>query len=241
MAYLFSGDLFDLYHGDCIEVLRSLPDCSIDAVITDPPYSSGTRREGSKGIRKSMLRSKGADDWFASDCLTTDGFWWLMHATAVQCGRVMRPGSHFLSFIDWRMWPHLSGAVEAADLRRYGMLVWDKTYFGMGQFFRNQHELILHFSKGKPRKASRHDVGNVLCCKPIRNGAHPTEKPVELIETLLSVVCQPGDVVLDPFCGGGATLLAASNQEIESIGIECDPKSFSLARSRLLKNSERAA
>jgi site-specific DNA-methyltransferase (adenine-specific) len=95
--------------GDCIESMRSLPDHSIDAILTDPPYSSGTRREGAKGIRKTMLRGTSAEEWFPNDCLTTDGFWWLLHANAVQWKRLCQTGSHILSFIDWRMWPRLSG------------------------------------------------------------------------------------------------------------------------------------
>ena len=156
-----------------------------------------------------MTRETEAADWFGSDNLSVHGFNHLMRECAREWYRVCKTGAHIFVFIDWRMMPHLSAAIESADLVYRGVLVWDKTYFGMGSHFRNQHEFILHFSKDKPRKPERRDVPNVLQCKPIRGGDHPTEKPVELLERLLSVVTLPGDTVLDCFNGSGATGVAA--------------------------------
>ena len=224
-----------LYLGDCIEVSRSLADESVDAVITDPPYSSGTRREGAKGIRKSMNREADNEEWFNTDSLTTDGFWWLMHANALQWKRILSDGSHVLAFIDWRMWHHMAGAIEAADLRRFGMLVWDKQHFGMGMYFRNQHELVMHFSKGTGRDAARHDVGNVLTVKRVAGAEaeHLTQKPVELLEKLASVVTQPGETVFDPFMGSGSTGVACANLGRKFVGIECEPRYFETACTRI--------
>lgn len=222
-----------IIHGDCLDVLRSLPDASVDAVVTDPPYSSGTRREAAKGLRKSMTRGKSDAEWFGADSLTMLGFTWLIHACAVEWQRVLAPGGNILSFIDWRMMPHMAGAIESADLRYTGLLVWDKTYFGMGRTFRKQHELVLHFTKGVGRAALRHDVGDVIACKPIRHGSHPTEKPVALLHTLLSVVCPPGGTVLDPFAGSGTTCVAAKGLGMRYIGIEREAAYVDIARARL--------
>jgi DNA modification methylase len=209
-----------LNRGDCLDVMRSLADKSIDAVVTDPPYSSGTRREGAKGLRKSMTRGVEDTAWFGTDSLTTNGFVWLMRTCAVEWQRLLKPGGHVLCFIDWRMMPALAGAIESADLRHAGLLIWDKTYFGMGSCFRNQHEMILHFTKGVGSPPRRRDVGNVLSFKPIRHGGHPTEKPLDLMGALISVVASQGETVLDPFAGSGSTLVAARNLGCSSIGIE---------------------
>lgn len=217
--------------GDCLEQMRQLESNSVDAVVTDPPYSSGTRREGAKGIRKSMNRGVEDAAWFGCDSLTTNGFIWLMRTCAVEWQRLLRPGGHVLAFIDWRMMPALAGAIESADLRHAGLLVWDKTYFGMGSCFRNQHELILHFTKGVGSPPRRRDLGNVLSFKPVRNGYHPTEKPVDLMRALVSVIAGPGQTVLDPFCGSGATLKAAAIEGCNAIGIERDPAYAAIAAS----------
>lgn len=222
-----------LFHGDCLEEMKKLAPNSIDAVVTDPPYSSGTRREGAKGIRKAMTRGHEDETWFGTDSLTTNGFVWLMRACAVEWQRVLKPGGHALVFIDWRMMPPLAGAIESADLRHAGLLVWDKTYFGMGSCFRNQHELILHFTKGVGTPPRRRDVGNVLSFKPIRNGEHPTEKPIDLMRTLISVVAGSGDAILDPFAGSGATLTAGVLEGCNVIGVERDPQYSEIARKRI--------
>lgn len=222
-----------VWQGDALERLRTLPAASVDCILTDPPYSSGTRREAAKGLRKSMTRGKADAEWFGADSLTVLGFGWLLRTCAVEWQRVLKPGGHALIFIDWRMLPHLVGAVESADLRHAGVLVWDKTYFGMGSCFRNQHEMILHFTNGVGTPPRRHDVGNVLACKPIRNGCHPTEKPVDLLRTLLSVVCPANGLVLDCFAGSGSTLVAAQQEGMHFLGIEREVEYVSLTRARL--------
>lgn len=223
----------EVIHGDCLDVLRAMPSESVDVVLTDPPFSSGTRREGSKGLRKSMNRTTADGAWFGTDSLTTNGFIWLMRACAVEWCRLLKPGGHALVFIDWRMMPALAGAIESADLRHAGLLVWDKTYFGMGSCFRNQHELILHFTRGVGNEPQRRDTGNVLSFPPVRNGDHPTEKPVALLRRLLAVVAPPGGVVLDPFAGSGTSGEAAVAEGCAFVGIEREAHYVKIGRTRI--------
>jgi site-specific DNA-methyltransferase (adenine-specific) len=222
-----------LYHGDCLDVMDGLPSSSIDVVLTDPPFSSGTRKEGSKGVRRSMVRSMEDDEWYATDSLTTNGFAWLMRQCALRWRRLLKRGGHAFVFIDWRQYPNLSAAIESADLRHKGTLVWDKTYFGMGDCFRNQHEFILHFTLGMGRKPVRRDVGNVLSFPPVRDGDHPNEKPLPLLREILSAVVRPGDGVLDCFMGSGAVGVAAHRLGCRFLGIDSDPQFIEVARDRL--------
>jgi len=219
--------------GDALAGMAAIPDASINAVITDPPYSSGTRREASKGLRKSMLRATEDNDWFGTDSLTTQGFYMLMRMCALEWRRILKPGGHMLVFIDWRMMPSLASAIESADVRHKGLLVWDKTYFGMGDVFRNQHELILHFTHGPGNPVLRHDVGNVLSFAPIRGGDHPTEKPVPLLRRLVSVVCPPKGVVVDCFAGSGATGVASLHEDCRFIGVEREPEYATMALGKI--------
>lgn len=215
--------------GDAVEVMKTLTE-PVDVVLTDIPFSSGTRREGAKGIRKSMNRGVEEDEWFGSDSLTVLGFAHLMRVSALEWFRLLAPGGHVLVFIDWRMGPHLSAAIESADLRAAGELVWDKETFGMGSCFRNQYEKILHFTKGVGREPLRKDVANVIRCRPVRKGNHPTEKPVALLRRLLSVVGTPGGLVLDSFAGSGATGVAALGEGMRAVLIERETKYVELAR-----------
>ena len=222
-----------LFCGDCLEILPTLAAGSVDAVVTDPPYSSGTRREGAKGVRKSMNRTTGDGDWFGSDSMTTGGFVWTMRCVASQSKRLLCRGGHLLCFIDWRMSASLAAAVESTDMRNLGFLVWNKMAFGMGAYFRNQHELILHFSHGKTRPVFRHDMGNVLSYPRLRGCDHDTEKPVDLMKDLVSTVSGPGEVVGDWFMGSGTTGVAAVQLGRRFIGIEIDPAYFKIAHQRI--------
>jgi DNA modification methylase len=225
----------EVIHGDALQVMAGMEAGSVDVVLTDPPFSSGTRKEGSKGIRRAMVRSMEDADWFATDSLTTHGFVWLMRQCALQWRRLLKRGGHAFVFIDWRMYPHLAAAIESADLRHKMTLVWDKTHFGLGDCFRNQHEFILHFTLGMGRKPARRDVGNVLAFPPVRDGDHPNEKPVPLLREVLSVVARPGSVVLDPFMGTGASGVAAALAGCKFVGIDNDPAFVEHARDRLIR------
>lgn len=239
--------------GDCIERMRELDDASVSLVLTDVPYSSGATREaGRTAFGKTMTRSTSGnpDRWFGSDNLSTRGFLYLLRACAMEWQRVLQPGGHVLAFIDWRMGDHLADAIdggdaglllggwagdamESADLRRVGMLVWDKTYFGMGTYFRHQYELIYHFTKGKGSGPLRRNTPNVLHHPPVRAGLHPTEKPVGLLAELIGTVCPPGETVLDPFFGSASTGHAALSSGRRFIGVERDERYFEAGRQRL--------
>lgn len=225
---------WQMIEGEALATLDAMEDESVDLILTDPPFSSGGRRENARSIRKSMIRSAEDDAWIAGDAMSTNGFLWTMREIGWQARRVLKPGGHMLAFIDWRMAPNLAAALESADLRQHPTLVWDKTYFGMGTLFRNQHEFIIHMSNGSPTPPQRRDVGNVIPCKPIRGGVHPTEKPVPLLRTLISVLCPPGGVVVDPFAGSGATGVAAIEEGCRFAGIELSPHYADVARARLV-------
>lgn len=232
MSPYYQDEVVTIWHGDCLQVITAMPDASVHTVVMDPPYSSGTRREAAKTLRaKTMVRSERV--WFGTDSLTTQGFTWLMRELAVECRRVLLDGGHLFSFIDWRMLPALSAAIESTDLRPMSLIVWDKGHFGMGAHFRNQHELILHFAKGDPGPAMRHDVANVLRQSPVRDGVHPTEKPVALLWQLITTVTPPGGLVLDPFMGTGSTLVAALEADCRAVGIEREENYCRLAQVRI--------
>jgi site-specific DNA-methyltransferase (adenine-specific) len=220
----YADDAVTLYLGDCVEVMAAFEGGSVDSVLTDPPYSSGGRRENARSLRKSMTRAVEDDDWIRGDAMSTPGFIHLLRLCGLQWRRILIPGGHALSFIDWRMAAPLAAALETADLRQHPTLVWDKQRFGMGAVFRNQHEFIVHMTAGNPTAPQRRDVPNVLGFPPVRDGDHPTEKPEPLLRTLLSVVCPSRGVVLDPFAGSGATLTAAKSLGLRAVGIEADER-----------------
>jgi site-specific DNA-methyltransferase (adenine-specific) len=229
----YQDDNFTIYHGDTLDVLDGLSGLSVDAVVTDPPYASGSRTESSKSSSGAMLRGA---KWNAkpieNDQMTTTGFVWLMRAVGQAVRPMLPDGGSLLSFIDWRQWPNLVGALETCNYRVQGMIVWDKGSMGLGNGFRAQHELVCHASKGVPNVHDK-GCGNVITHKRVEPVDHPSPKPEPVMQRLIEVVAAPGATVLDPFMGSGTTLRAAKNIGRRCIGIEFEERYCEIAANRL--------
>lgn len=233
----YQDDAVTLYHGDTLNILAALGDLTLDAVVTDPPYASGTRNETQRGSSGAMLRAgRFADKPIANDQMTTTGFVWLVRQVGLATYPMLPDGASFLSFIDWRQWPNLVAALETCNFRIQGMVVWDKGHFGMGNGFRGQHELVCHASKGTPAVYDK-GVGNVLQFPRVEPIDHPSPKPEGLMQRLISTVVPPGGLLLDPFAGSGTTLRAAKTLGRRAIGIEMDEGYCRVAVERMAQDN----
>jgi site-specific DNA-methyltransferase (adenine-specific) len=220
-----------LYCGDCLESLQEID--GFDAIITDPPFSSGARTDAGKSTRGAMLRGVKWDaDWFSHDNMATHGFLFMMRLLGSQLLQEASLGATAHFFIDWRMYPNLYGALESSGWIVKDLVVWDKEYFGMGANYRNQHELIIYAEKGGADFPS-HNIGNVIRCSREKAENHPTEKPVALLETLLSASTREDQLVFDPFMGSGSTGVACAKMGRKLIGCEIDRRHFDTACERI--------
>ena len=220
-----------LYLGDARDLAGTLD--RVELVITDPPYSSGARRDSERQVRGSMLRGMEDTDWFSHDAMTTWGFNWFIRSLFSDMRPRMIQGAHVYCFIDWRQAPNLYGMLEASGFRVNHCLVWDKAHFGMGQCWRNQHENIVFASNGSPADMLDRGMGSVLRFPTMHatERCHPTEKPVDLLERIVRAV--PGSIVLDPFMGSGSTGVAAVRAGRGFIGCEINPGHFDNACRRI--------
>lgn len=209
-----------LYLGDCLDVLQDIG--GVGSIVTDPPYSSGGFNESGK--RSGSIGTTGHDKRIQGDTMSTGGYFAMMR-------RVLRgvDASACYVFTDWRMWPYTTEAVELSGYRLRGMLVWDKGFGGMGARWKAQHELICWGTKVVSEMGAGH--GNVLTFPRSGNAYHPTEKPLELMQTLVKNA--EGDCVLDPFMGSGTTGVACVQMGRKFIGVEVDPAHFETACRRI--------
>lgn len=231
--------------GDCLQVMASIPDQTVDVVATDPPYCAGAisesqrTRAAGQGLRSENIRRFG---WFVGDNMGTAGLVWLLRMVAIESRRILKPTGHLLVFCDWRMLSSLQPAIESASLRYQDLIVWDKGSFGLGTGFRKQHELVMHFTNGSPEY---HDkaTGNVIRCPrvAIDDREHQTQKPVPLLESLIRVVCPEGGTVVDPFCGSGATAEACVRLDRHFIGCDHDPENVAVAEKRVQEQRRKSA
>ena len=119
------------------------------------------------------------------------------------------------------------------------MIVWDKGLIGMGWKYRRSYETVLVASKAGASMRwydASHRIENIIRHIPKlipRAADHPTPKPTALPAHFIRLHTQEGDTVLDPFMGGGSTLLAARNLKRRAIGIELEEPYCEMAAKRL--------
>lgn len=225
-----------LHLADCREIIPTL--AKIELVITDPPYSSGARTDSERQVRGAMLRSMEDPDWFSHDAMTTWGFNWFIRSVFAELRQKLIPSAHAYVFIDWRQTPNVYGMLEACGYRVNHCLVWAKPHFGMGTYWRNQHENIVFASNGMPGDMRDRGKGSILTFRNIAptDRQHPTEKPVDLLVDIIDAV--PGDLVFDPFMGSGSTGVAAVRAGRHFVGCEINPTHFETACERIRSEVE---
>src|SRR5260370_8737508 len=107
-----------------------------------------------------------------------------------------------------------------------------KGYASKGRFVRYQDEQAYLLAKGEPTRPER-PISDVLEMRYTGNHIHPTQKPISALLPLIESFSREGDLVLDPFCGSGSTLVGARHLHRHFIGIELDPTYHALAIRRL--------
>jgi site-specific DNA-methyltransferase (adenine-specific) len=204
-----------IVEGDCVKVLQSMPDASVDLAVTDPPYLVRYRaRDG-----RSIANDDNAD--------------WLAPAFA-ELSRVLKWDRFCISFYGWGQTDRFLAAWRAAGLRPIGHFVFAKSYHSQARFCRYQHECAYLLAKGEPKPPAV-SLPDVLDWRYSGDALHPTQKPLLSILPLVLAYSRPGDLVLDPFAGSGTTALAAKLLDRRYLGIELDSRYARLAQERLGK------
>ena len=211
-----------LYLGDCLEIMPTLPKAG--CVITDPPYSSGGFSEAARSGTGGSIGTTGNKGKILGDTMSSEAYIALVRRTR----RASDADASYV-FTDWRMWGHTKEAVELAGFRLRGMIVWDKGSAGMGSRWKMQHELVAWGTKLTSQMGA--GLGNVITTPRSGNHCHPTEKPLPLMQAIVSNA-EPG-LVIDPFMGSGTTGVACVYNNREFIGVEVDPKHFDIACKRI--------
>ena len=212
--HIFTGPQANtVLQGDCVTVMRQLRSGSVDFVLTDPPYLAHYRSRDGRTV--------------AND----DDSTWLKPAFA-EIFRIMCRDSFCISFYGWHQADKFIAAWREAGFRLAGHLTFTKQYPSTERFLRYHHENAYLLAKGNPPQPAQR-IPDVLEWKYSGNRLHPTQKPLCVLTPLIQSFSRPGDLVLDPFCGSGSTLLAAKLQGRSFLGIELDPAYYNIALDRL--------
>lgn len=212
---------------DAVEWLRSLPDASVDLVVTDPPYES-LEKHRAIGTTTRLKRSKASsNDWFA--IFPNARFPELF----AQVYRILRRHRHFYLYCDQETAFVAKPLAEAAGFKFWKPIIWDKKRIGMGYHYRSRYEFILFFEKGK-RKLNDLGISDIIECPRVFNG-YPAEKPVDVSEVLVRQSTMPGELVVDPFMGSGSTGVAALRNGRSFAGSDICNEAAAVARNRFVE------
>lgn len=222
----------EIWHGDSRELAADLPD-GVNCVIIDPPYGVDyqSRRAQTPQGKKIVNDIEGDGDLEGA----FDLFDGIMDA-------VLPKSADVCELYVFTRWDIVGDWIECVRrLTRHGfsykmLLVWSKGYPGMGDIDCNWgcgHEIILYLKKGRRDVPERRSGVVTVNQVPAVHMIHPTEKPVDLMKRLISMSTDPGNLVVDPCSGSGATVVAAQRLGRNAIGIEKDIRYISDSRKRL--------
>lgn len=232
-----------LHHGDCIDIMRTIPDNSIDLILTDPPYGTTACKWDSiipfdimwkqlKRIRKGTVALFGGEPFGSSLRMSNiDEYrydWiWVKNAGsnfAQVKTQPMKEHENILIFGKGPYYPIPQERAESAKERvKYPILLNTKDSEFIG----------LKKSTAKARMVSQMRVPSSVQKFNRERGFHPTQKPIALLEYLIKTYTLEGETVLDFTMGSGSTGVACKNLNRNFMGIEKDEKYFEIAKTRL--------
>ena len=213
---------FRLLNKDCFTAIKEIEDNSIDLIVTDPPYGINF----TKGYKSGSTELVHGDDGFS--------VMFFMDDILKEYKRILKPNSAIYIFTRFDVMPYwwlkLKNYFEAKN-----QIVWFKGGGGMGDLkgnFSYNYESIMYATNGKHILRGRRD-GSVWQIGKCKQEYHETQKPVELIEKIISHSTDEGMVVFDPFMGSGTTGIACKNLNRSFVGIEMIETNFLTAKSRI--------
>jgi len=229
-----------LYLGDCREILPTIG--KVDAVVTDPPYSSGgamrSDRNMSTSTKYTLSGTLKQYAEFSGDNRDQRSLTLWCSDWMAQCRQATRSGGAILCFIDWRNLPCVIDAIQVGGWVYRGIVPWDKTEATRPNkgWFRSQVEYIVTGSAGPLSQGA--DAPGIAQSGYIRvpvfgdEKEHSTGKPVELMQELLRTR-DDWVSILDPFMGSGTTGVACVKLGRKFIGIEIEPRYFDISCRRI--------
>jgi len=254
--YLESGNAV-LFNGDCLEILGSMPENSIDMIFADPPYmlsNDGFTCQNGKmaNVNKGKWdKSRGFEEdtifhneWISAcrRILKPEGTIWISgtYHSIYQCGFLLQKNNfHILNDIIWfkpNASPNLSCRFFTAS---HETIIWARKDKIAKHTF-NYEEMkngLFPEDKLKKENAQMRSVWSITAPKNDEKeyGKHPTQKPLYLLKRIVLASTNENDIVFDPFCGSGTTGVACRCLKNRSfIGIEINKNYCDIAKNRLL-------
>ena len=214
--------------GDCLNLLKQLPDKSIDLVVTDPPYVIDNKGGGlyTQEDKQYVKQLEGIKDGFSTEVLD-------------ELCRVMKNINIYLWCSQKQLFPLIEYFVEGKKCN-FNLITWHKTnpIPACGNKYLTDTEYCLFFREKGVKIYGEFSTKFTYYVTPLNQKDkklynHPTIKPLDIIQNLVVNSSMEGDLVLDPFLGSGTTAVACVNTNRHYIGFELDPQYYDIACKRL--------
>lgn len=218
----------DLYNGDCLELLKDIPDNSIDLVVTDPPYDIETNGAGlyKQEDKRYVKELVGMKDGFSEEILD-------------ELCRVMKKINIYLFCSQKQIIPLVDYFAKRKGCN-WNLLSWHKSnpVPTCGNKYLTDTEFILFFREKGVKVYGSFNTKKTYYVTPLnqkdkKKYGHPTCKPEEIVRNLIINSSNEGEVVLDCFMGSGTTGAACVGINRKFIGIELDEQYFKIAKERI--------
>ena len=208
-----------LWHGDCLELMKNIPDGSVDLVLTDPPYGMAFKSNYRKEKYNEIKNDKSLE--------------WLEKYVG-ECFRILKYNTAVYFFCSWHNVDVFKQAIEK-KFKIKNILIWEKNNTSMGDLkasYAPKYEMIIFAHKGR-KLLNGFRYADIIKANRTGNKLHPTEKPVDLLELFIKNSSDENAVVFDGFMGSGSTGVACVNTNRRFIGIELDEGYFNIAKKRI--------
>lgn len=211
-------------NADSIEAMKNLESESIDLLITDPPYKTitGGNSNGKNSERPKGMLSGNKKIFTHQNIKISD---WM-----IEVYRVLKQESHAYIFTNVLNLTEMLNEAQRVGFKLHNLLVWQKNNCVCSQYYMKNCEYVLFLRKGKAKwindiggSKTVHQFDNI-----IGNKTHPCEKPVDLLKFYISNSSDERDIVFDPFCGTGSTLIAAKELGRNYLGYEIDKEYYDI-------------
>lgn len=231
-----------IINADCMEILKKLPDSSIDLVVTSPPYnlknSTGNgMKDGRGGKWANAALINGYENY--DDCMPNEEYAKWQHEVLMELVRIIKDDGAIFYNHKWRVQAGLiqdrRDIVYDVPLRQ--IIIWKRKggiNFNAGYFLPTYEVIYLIAKKDFKLAPHANKYGDVWEIMQEQRNDHPAPFPVELIDRIISSTT--GKIVLDPFMGSGTTAVVAAGLGRDFIGIEKSQKYCDAALKRLERN-----
>jgi site-specific DNA-methyltransferase (adenine-specific) len=235
-----------LIHGDCLEVMKDIPDKSIDLCFTSPPYNMNLRIRNGKHCSRQIVKEISTKYENDPDNLSMEDFFEFNKKIINELLRACKLSVYNIQFLTGNKSAFFKLIGEFSENIKE-IVIWDKVNaqpaIGVG-VLNSQFEVLLFISGDKKNAMTRRfeecgfKRGTLSNLWRIKRGKkiyknHGATFPLELSDKIISNFSNENDIVLDPFLGTGTTALSAKNLNRRFIGIEKDDKYFEIAKKRI--------